>query len=191
VTNLDQAILGLILFGLLPLWMIAGFVDYLCHRQSQIEHTSGVKECVLHIVMGFQVGIPVFMALVFEINVLVTLVCLAMLVAHEVVAVWDVRLATPVRRISHWETHAHAFLLTIPFYTFALVALLNWQAFVATIRFDWSEQLSLVLRPEPIGPRGYLAYYFVTVFALGLLPYGEELRRCLRARRARAAEVTS
>jgi hypothetical protein len=189
--NLDEAILGLILFGLLPLWMIAGFVDYLCHRQSGIEHTSGVKESVLHILMGFQVGIPVFMALVFEVNVLVTLVCLAMLVAHEVVAVWDVRLADGVRHISIWETHAHAFLLTIPFYTFALVALRNWEAFVATVSFDWSEQLSLVLRAQTIGPAGYLGYYFVTVFALGLLPYGEELRRCLRARRVSQARLTT
>lgn len=180
--NLEDAVRGLILFGLLPLWMIAGFVDYLCHRQTRIEHTSGVRECVLHIVMGFQVGIPVFLALVFEVNVLVTLICLLMLVAHEVVAVWDVRLAEPVRRISIWETHAHAFLLTIPYYTFALMALLNWQAFAATISLDWSAQLSLAPRAEPVGPRGYLGWYFATVFALGLLPYGEELRRCLRAR---------
>lgn len=182
--NLEQAILGMILFGLLPLWMIAGFVDYLCHRATNIERTSGVKESVLHIVMGFQVGIPVFLALICEVNVLITLICLAMLVAHEVVAVWDVRLATGVREISVWETHAHAFLLTIPFYTFALVALRNWQVFLSTVTFDWAGQLSFVLREVPVGPRGYMGYYFAVVFALGLFPYGDELYRCLKARRA-------
>lgn len=189
--SLDAAVVGMILFGLLPLWMIAGFVDYLCHRATRIEHTSGVKESLLHIVMGFQVGIPVFMALVFELNVLVTLVCLVMLVVHEVVAVWDVRLAEPVRRISIWETHAHAFLLTIPFYTFALVAVRNMEVFLATISLDWAGQLSLVPRKQVVGPPGYLVYYFVTVFALGLLPYAEELRRCLRVRRAAALRGTT
>jgi hypothetical protein len=182
--NLEQAILGLILFGLLPLWMVAGFVDYLCHRASGIEFTTGVKECVLHIVMGFQVGIPVYLALICEVNVLITLLCLATLVAHEAVAIWDVRLATPVRRISTWETHAHAYLLTIPFYTFALVALRNWQVFVDTMTLDWSGQLAFVMRDAPIGPKGYMGYYFAVVFGLGLLPYGNELYRCIKVRNA-------
>lgn len=182
--DLEQGTLNLILFGLLPLWMVSGFVDYLCHKRTRIELTSGVTESVLHIVMGFQVGVPIFLALVFEINVTLTLLCLAMLVAHQVVAIWDLRLASPVREISIWETQAHAFLLTVPYYTFALVAVRNWQTFVDTLTFDWGGQIGLVLRPEPLGPQNYLGYHFLVVFSLGLVPYGEELRRCLRARQA-------
>jgi hypothetical protein len=187
--TLDEAILGFILFCLWPLWMVAGVVDYFCHRATHIELNSGVKECILHIVMGFQVGVPVFVALVFKINVLVMLICLAMLVAHELVAVWDMRMAAPVRRISLVETHAHAYLLSMPFYTFGLVALLNWEAFTRTLSFEWSEPFALVLRDKPLGPEGYLGFHFALVFCLGLLPYGEELYRCMKARKRASGSV--
>jgi hypothetical protein len=183
----DELVLGLILYGLLPLWAIAGFVDYLCHRASDIEHTSGARESVVHIVLGFQVGVPVLLALLFEINVLVTLICFALLVAHALVAHYDVVYASPRRHISVWEVHAHCYLLTIPFFTFALVAVLNWDAFQSTIGLRWTGELSLVLRSKPIGPARYVFYYFGVVFLLGLLPYTEELRRCLKAQRAEAA----
>lgn len=182
----EELILRLILYGLLPLWAIAGFVDYLCHRASKIEETSGVRESVIHIVLGFQVGVPVLLALVFEINVLVTLICLALLVAHAVVAHKDVVYAAPRRRISVWEVHAHCYLLTIPFFTFALVAVLNWDAFRSTVGMRWVGQLDLVLRKTPVGPENYVYYYFAIVFLLGLLPYGEELLRCHAAERRRA-----
>ena len=61
--SLDEGVLGFILFCLWPLWMVAGVVDYFCHRATHIERNTGVKESILHIVMGFQVGVPVFVAL--------------------------------------------------------------------------------------------------------------------------------
>jgi hypothetical protein len=37
-----------LLYGVLPLWMLAGFGDWLCHRVEHIEHTAGTKESALH-----------------------------------------------------------------------------------------------------------------------------------------------
>ncbi|HSC14407.1 MAG TPA: diguanylate cyclase, partial [Gammaproteobacteria bacterium] len=40
----DQLLVNLILYGLLPLWGITGFIDWCCHRATRIEHTSGLRE---------------------------------------------------------------------------------------------------------------------------------------------------
>ena len=39
----DQLLLYLILYALLPLWGITGFVDWCCHRATGIERTSGLR----------------------------------------------------------------------------------------------------------------------------------------------------
>ena len=64
-------VLSLILYVLLPLWGLAGFVDWCCHRASKIEETSGLKESFIHAIMGAQVGLPIVLGLVFEVNILI------------------------------------------------------------------------------------------------------------------------
>jgi hypothetical protein len=34
---------NVLMYFVLPLWLTAGFADYLCHHAAYIEHTSGVK----------------------------------------------------------------------------------------------------------------------------------------------------
>lgn len=41
--NSEAAVLVLLYF-ILPLWLAAGFADYLCHRASNIELTTGYKD---------------------------------------------------------------------------------------------------------------------------------------------------
>ena len=38
----------LLLYVVLPAWVLAGFGDYLCHRALRIEHANGIRETVLH-----------------------------------------------------------------------------------------------------------------------------------------------
>ncbi|MCP1436612.1 hypothetical protein J3D56_000048 [Erwinia persicina] len=40
--NFDPQMLVLLYF-VLPVWLIAGFADYLCHRATNIETTAGLK----------------------------------------------------------------------------------------------------------------------------------------------------
>jgi hypothetical protein len=35
---------NILMYFILPLWLVAGFADYLCHRASNIATTSGAKE---------------------------------------------------------------------------------------------------------------------------------------------------
>jgi hypothetical protein len=103
VTDERHLLINLILYGLLPLWGIAGFIDWCCHRATKVESTSGLKESLIHSLMGIQLGIPILLCLLFEINVLILLICVAMWLLHEVVAHWDVHYASP--RQSSVSTH--------------------------------------------------------------------------------------
>ena len=92
-------LINLILYGLLPLWSIAGFMDWCCHRATKVESTSGLKESLIHSVMGVELGIPILLCLLFEVNVLILIICVVMWLLHEVSAHWDVHYATPLRKI--------------------------------------------------------------------------------------------
>ncbi len=179
--------LGLILYVLLPMWVVAGSLDYWCHRVTRIEENTGLSESVLHALMGALVGIPLWLGIFFEINVLVLLVCFIFFVVHEVVAHFDVVLAQPVRRISVWEQHVHSYLSTLPFYVLTLIICRNWSMFLRTITFQWADGLTLTPRLEPVGTMGYVWWYATLMLVIAIVPYTEELIRCWRVRRARAA----
>ena len=101
----SDLILSLILYVMLPLWGIAGFIDWACHRHTHIERTSGVKESFIHLLMGAQVGAPIILCLIFEVNILLLFVIFLVLITHELVAHWDVHFTAPRREISIWEVH--------------------------------------------------------------------------------------
>jgi hypothetical protein len=82
----NQLLINLILYGLLPLWGITGLIDWYCHRATHIETTSGLKESLIHSLMGIQLGIPIVLCIVFYVNVSVLLICIAAWLMHEVVA---------------------------------------------------------------------------------------------------------
>jgi len=50
------------MYFVLPLWLAAGFADYLCHRASHIEATSGPKESALHLLQFAEMAIPTLAA---------------------------------------------------------------------------------------------------------------------------------
>jgi uncharacterized membrane protein len=84
MADINHLLVNLILYGLLPLWGVTGFIDWCCHRATHVETTSGPKESLIHSLMGVQLGIPIVLCLMFRINVLVLLICIAMWVLHTV-----------------------------------------------------------------------------------------------------------
>ena len=171
---------NLILYGLLPLWGIAGFVDWCCHRVTRIERTSGLKESLIHSLMGIQLGIPILLCLLFEVNALLLVICIAAWLAHEIVAHWDVHYSAPVRHISIWEVHAHNYMATIPLYLMMLIVVLNWDVILRLAQGDWHGQFTLVPISTPHGGEMYLPYYLIFMALLCVVPYVEENIRCLR-----------
>ena len=91
--------------------------------------------------MGFQIAIPLVLSLIFEVNVFVLFLCLAALIAHELVAHYDVHYTTDKREISIWEVHAHNYLATLPFFLFLLIVVRKWEVFVDLITLNWSVDL--------------------------------------------------
>ena len=47
--NMPELLQTFLLWGVYPAWLLAGAGDYLCHRRTDIEHTSGAKESWLHL----------------------------------------------------------------------------------------------------------------------------------------------
>lgn len=176
----NHLLINLILYGLLPLWGIAGFIDWCCHRATHVESTSGLKESLVHSLMGVQLGIPIILCLMFEMNVLILLVCVAMWISHEFVAHWDVHYATPRRHISIWEVHVHNYMATVPLYLLMLVVILNWDTAVKAFTFDWAGEFDLTLLRERPGGSTYLPAYLAFMGVLCVFPYIEENIRCLR-----------
>jgi hypothetical protein len=176
----DQLLINLILYGLLPLWGITGFIDWCCHRATGIERTSGLKESLIHSLMGIQLGIPIVLCLVYHVNVLVLLICFIAFLAHEFVAHYDVHYSAPLRRISIWEVHVHNYMATIPLYLLMLIMVLNWDSVVKLVSFDWAGELELERMPTPPGGSDYLRNYLIFMGVLCVFPYLEENVRCLR-----------
>lgn len=182
--SLDALLRGFLLYVILPAWVFFGFFDYLCHRHTKIEETTGLKETLLHALMGFQIGLPIYLGLFLEVNVLLLLIMLAVLIFHEYVAHYDVKTTYKKREITVWEIHAHSFLEVIPFVIFGLISLLKWDAFMNLITFQWKGHMTLEPKAVPIDSK-FIFGYMLFMLVVGIAPYAEEFHRCWRVHRRR------
>ncbi len=177
----QELLVNLLLFVLLPIWGIAGFADWLCHRATRIETNSGLKESLLHSVMGIQIAIPILLCLFFYVNVAILLICIAVWILHELVAHWDVHYASPRRKISIWEMHAHSYLATLPLYMLLLIMVVNWPVTLKLLTLDWAGEFALQRIPEAHGGPTYAPLYLGFMGVFCVFPYVEENLRCLHA----------
>jgi hypothetical protein len=162
----------------LPVWMLAGLGDYLCHRATSIETTSGSGESVLHLIQFALIGIPITVALFFEINAGYFLFAMAFIVLHHVVAAVDLVFANPRRRIAPREQMIHSFLEILPLTALLLLAVLYWPQLTALFGIGTEDP---VFTPHVrLLPTGFIVTTLGAAFLLNLLPYIEELIRCSR-----------
>lgn len=175
----NQLLINLLLFVFLPLWGIAGFIDWCCHRATRIESTSGLFESFLHSIMGIQIAIPILLCMLFQVNVGILLICLGVWLLHELVAHFDVHYAAPKRHISIWEMHAHSYLATLPLYMLSIIFVLNWDVAIQLVTFDWQGAFNFVRVAEPWGGEQYLPLYLGFMGLVCVFPYAEEFMRCL------------
>lgn len=61
----DEITRAMLMYFVLPLWLVAGFADWLCHRATNIATTSGPKESVIHLLLFVEMAVPVLAALFF------------------------------------------------------------------------------------------------------------------------------
>jgi hypothetical protein len=179
VMDTNEILKTLLMFFILPLWLAAGFADYLCHRSAHIEKTSGWKESLLHLLQFIEMGIPVLAALFLEIDAGVILLMIICLVLHEATAMWDVSYASQTREVPPIEQHVHSFLEMLPLMGLLLVVTLHWDQFIALFG-NGTPRFNFAAKPDPL-PWTYIAGMLVLTLVLEVLPYLEELVRGLRA----------
>jgi hypothetical protein len=182
MTGTDSAIWDLLVFAVLPLWLAAGFADYLCHRASDIEQANGARESLLHWLMLGEVGVPLLAVVFFRIDALLFALMLVCWIAHELTTHIDLALAIRTRCVSAFEQQVHSFLEVLPLAALFLLAALHWDQARALFGFGpAAADLSLALKPAP--PPGELLALFGALTLFGGIPYAEELWRGMRAGR--------
>jgi hypothetical protein len=174
---------SMLMYFVLPLWLAAGFADYLCHRATSIETTSGPKESLLHLLQFSEMAVPTLAAIFLEINALVILVMIVSLILHQLTAMWDVHYAYHRREVTPIEQHVHSVLEMLPLTALLIVVALHWPQFLALFGVA-TEPMDFSLRfKEPPLPWLYVIVVLALVLLFEVLPYVEELVRTLRARR--------
>jgi hypothetical protein len=180
-----------ILYFILPFWFVVGFADYLCHRATSIERTSGLKESLIHALMFTEITIPVVLGLFFEITSLMLLVILVAYFVHEATAIWDVSYAQDRRKIHVVEQHIHSYLAVIPFMVASFVICLHWNDFVGLFGIgDAIPDFSLKWKRPQLSVKYHIGLNLAAATFLGA-PYAEELWRCYRYQRRHGVPATA
>jgi hypothetical protein len=177
----------ILLYLVFPVWVAAGFIDWLCHRRTDIAHTSGLKENLLHLLMFGEVGLGMLVVALFEVNALVLLIVAVVFVAHEVTVYWDLDYSTLRRDVGPFEQMVHSFLELLPLISLALLALLDWPQARALVGLgDVAADWSLRPKQEPFPP-SYLLGAAGAAFVFNALPLLQETWACIRAARGAPA----
>src|SRR4051794_8485751 len=111
---------------LLPIWVLAGVADYLWHRRTHIETTSGTEESITHSLMITEMAPAVLAALLLEINAGVLSLIIASYLAHEATVAWDIYFTASRRPIPPGEQHTHSYLQGVPFCLASFVVFTHW-----------------------------------------------------------------
>jgi hypothetical protein len=164
----------------LPLWVICGFLDYLCHRASRMTDQTGPRESLLHWLMLLHVAVPLALAVFFRINALVLLLMLVCLIAHEVTGYFDLKLAMATRQVTAFEHQVHSALEILPLTAILLVAALHWPQAIALFGAG-AESADFSLGPKQLPRWGELLPPATAFLLLAAFPYLEELIRGIRS----------
>jgi hypothetical protein len=171
------------MYVLFPAWSLADFLDWLWHRQTKIETTSGLQEFITHALMTFEVGVPVLMGMFLEINAGVLASMAVGWLVHEATVAWDVGYTVSRRKVLPGEQHTHSFMETIPFDILAVLACLHPDQFLSLLGAGPEKpDLSLRLKEPPIPIRHAMVLFIAMALSVAA-PHAEELWRCWQAQR--------
>ena len=183
----EEAARLLLSYVVVPLWIAAGFADWLCHRYTRIAATAGPRESWLHLLMFVELGVPLLLVLFCEVNALLFAIMLAALALHHLTAWWDLRFAMAHRRIDPVEQMVHSLLEMMPVTAVLLLAVRHFGQFQTLFGLGAeTARLGLQARHPPLDA-SYVLGLLGAVALFNALPYLEELWRGRRAQRVRVA----
>ena len=181
---MDSLLWGLLGYVLFPLWLLSGIADYAVHRRTSIETTSGTHESLLHLLQTAEIAVPALLLLFLEVNALVLLLMALCVAAHTWTAWRDVRYANTLREITPFEQFVHVFLVALPMFALAVVAVLHWpHAHALVDPGDAPAQAWRLAWKSPPFEAGVIASVLAASILFGVLPGLAELRATLKARR--------
>lgn len=172
-TTLRTLLEGLLLWGLYPLWLLAGAGDYLCHRYTDIEHTSGNAESRYHLLEFLVLLLAFAAAVLLDMNAVVFGLMVILMLVHSVLAHLDVSYTDGRRYIPPIEQQIHGFMEVLPLVAVAIFGILHWREISAGLTPP-----ILSLAPITSGKLLLLASFAV----LAGVPILEELVRTHRRR---------
>jgi hypothetical protein len=179
--DIESVTVRYLMYVLLPAWFVPGIADYVMHRRTRIERTSGLGESAIHALMMAEISVPLMLTLLCEVNPLLLGISTAAAGVHEATAIWDVRAAVDGgREVRPAEQHIHSFLESLPFMAMSALLCLHWDQVAGAWRGKPGPAAwRLRLRRKRL-PAVYLAGVLAGVTGLIAAPYAEELWRCAR-----------
>jgi hypothetical protein len=162
-------LVSLLSYVLLPLWLLAGLGDWLCHRRTGIEYSSGTREAAMHIALYLSIAVPVSAVMFVELTASLLVALTLAALAHTALSLQDNYLTQRRRRISPIEQLVHGHLDLLPWFAVA-IAYVSYMADPNDI--SWRFELRAKALPG-------------TAFVLALLAAGlavplQEFWRCAR-----------
>lgn len=169
-----------LLYVVAPAWLIAGFADASCHRALRIEHSAGLRESLLHLLMIAQLAVAAAGALLLDPTAGLFAVMLVACIAHEATTCVDLAYAESHRRIPWFEQWVHGLQQALPWAWLAGWMLVQAPQALALFGLgDVAPVWELRPRTPPLSPY-YLAAFFTAAAALVGGPFAYEWWRCWR-----------
>ena len=112
----------LLMYVVLPLWLLGGVADWWCHRRSFTGAGRGRRALAFHLTLFAQVGLGGLVAMWLEINIAVLMLLLGLFLLHEVTTWMELRW-----QAGHRETRGggqqmvHSFLELLPLFAWLLL----------------------------------------------------------------------
>lgn len=171
----------LMAFVWVPMLVLAGVLDWACHRRLRIEETAGLPESLLHLLMLGLLGTALLGGVFLQPTAGLLAAATVLLLLHEASYAADLRVALARRRIPAFEQWVHGFQHLLPWAGLTgLLALAPGQA-LALVGLggevaDWALRLKQPL-PSPL----YTGALVAAALLFNVLPFLSEARRSARA----------
>jgi hypothetical protein len=168
---------GMLLYAGYLCWLLAGASDFLCHRRTDLPHTSGLGESRMHLLQLAVCGSGLVLWLALAPGLSLLSMELALVVAHAVFGYLDTRQAFGRRVISPIEQHVHSILDMAPIIAFGILLGSQWPA-------AWQHGWGLTIRQPPFAPALWILV-LAPALLLCVLPALLEFRSAWSARERR------
>ncbi|WP_368563032.1 hypothetical protein [Pseudoxanthomonas sp. UTMC 1351] len=164
----------MLIYGGYLLWLLAGAADFLCHRRTDLPHTSGLAESWMHLLQLAVIGSGLVLWLALTPSLLLLSIELLLVTVHAVFGYVDTRRAFGRRVISPVEQHVHSILDMAPIIAFGILLGSEWST-------AWQRGWTLAARQPPFSPAVWM-WVLAPALLLCVLPALLEFRAAWSAR---------